>query len=51
MLALTELREKNPAMARDELAQLANEFPDNPLFARELVKATALATRTSSPGD
>ncbi|HEY1861274.1 MAG TPA: hypothetical protein VGG61_13015, partial [Gemmataceae bacterium] len=51
MLALTELREKNPAMARDELAQLANEFPDNPLFARELVKATALAARTSSPGD
>jgi hypothetical protein len=50
MLALTELREKNPVQAREHLAQLAQEFPANPLFARELVKATAAASRTP-PGD
>jgi hypothetical protein len=51
MLALAELREKSPALAREQLAQLASEFPANPLFARELVKATALAARNPSPGD
>jgi hypothetical protein len=33
MLALAELREKNPAKAREYFAELAVEFPANPLFA------------------
>ncbi len=50
MLALAELREKNPTSARTQLAELAAEFPNNPLFGQELAKATA-AARTSPPGD
>ena len=45
LLALAALREKQPDVARIELAQLAAQFPDNPLFARELRKvATARAS-------
>jgi len=36
LLALAALREKQPDLARTELRQLAAEFPQNPLFAREL---------------
>ena len=36
LLALTALREKQTAVARTELQQLTAEFPENPLFAREL---------------
>jgi hypothetical protein len=38
MLALAALREKRPRMARDQLQELADEFPENPLFASELAK-------------
>lgn len=38
LLALTALREKDPAVARTELQQLTAEFPQNPLFARELAR-------------
>jgi len=40
MLALAQLRENKPQLARLELAELALEFPENPLFARELAKIT-----------
>jgi hypothetical protein len=51
MLALAELREKHPDLARAQLEQLAAEFPDNPLFRAELAKAAAAANRNSAPGD
>jgi hypothetical protein len=38
LLALAALREKNPDLARTEFSELSTEFPDNPLFARELAK-------------
>lgn len=38
LLALAALREKQPEVARAQLQQLATQFPDNPLFARELRK-------------
>ena len=42
LLALTSLREKQPQRAQALLAHLSSEFPDNPLFARELAKLGAL---------
>jgi hypothetical protein len=36
LLALAALREKQPDLARTELRELAAEFPQNPLFVREL---------------
>jgi hypothetical protein len=36
LLALAALREKQPDLARTELRQLTAEFPQNPVFAREL---------------
>jgi hypothetical protein len=51
MLALAELREKHPDLARAQLEQLAAEFPDNPLFGAELAKAAAAANRNPPPGD
>src|SRR6185437_8040416 len=38
MLALAALREKKPEVARVQLNELVAEFPENPLFARELAK-------------
>jgi hypothetical protein len=38
ILALTALREKKTEVARTQLKELATEFPENPLFARELSK-------------
>jgi hypothetical protein len=46
MLALAALREKQQDLARNELQQLATEFPSNPLFANELAK---LNSKTSVP--
>jgi hypothetical protein len=40
-LALTALREKKPEVARTQFEELATEFPENPLFARELAKLTS----------
>ncbi len=42
LLALTSLREKEPQRAQALLAHLSGEFPQNPLFARELAKLGAL---------
>ena len=36
MLALAYEREKKPALAKTLLAELAEEFPNNAVFAREL---------------
>lgn len=44
MLALGSLREGQPAQARDLFAELAREFPENEVFPRELVFATARAS-------
>jgi tetratricopeptide (TPR) repeat protein len=41
MLALAALREKKPELARIQLKELVAEFPENPLFARELAKLEA----------
>ncbi len=38
ILALAALREKKPALARIQLMELVAEFPQNPLFVRELAK-------------
>jgi hypothetical protein len=38
LLALAALRERKTAVARIQLMDLAAEFPQNPLFARELAK-------------
>jgi hypothetical protein len=38
LLALAALRENNPSLARQELKQLAAEFPENPLYTLELSK-------------
>lgn len=38
LLALAALREKQPELARAQLAELVAEFPQNPLFASELAK-------------
>jgi len=51
MLALAELREKNPSMARQQLAELVAEFPDNPLFAHELSKLSASTTQPHPSDD
>jgi predicted Zn-dependent protease len=40
MLALAAMREKNPDLARLNLRELVEEFPENPLFASELAKIT-----------
>src|SRR3984893_13104297 len=48
MLALAALREKNPDLARQQLQELATEFPENPLFAKELAKVTPVITGASS---
>jgi len=40
VLAMAEIREKNPARARELLTQLRDEFPGNPLFTRELMRLT-----------
>jgi hypothetical protein len=38
LLAIAEIREKNPVGARPLLNQLHDEFPGNPLFAQELAR-------------
>ncbi len=38
LLALAALREKQVELARTQLRELVAEFPENPLFARELAK-------------
>jgi hypothetical protein len=38
LLAIAEIREKNPTRARQLLTQLRDEFPRNPLFTQELAR-------------
>jgi hypothetical protein len=38
LLALAAMRENQAPLAREELTQLSQEFPGNPLYARELTK-------------
>jgi hypothetical protein len=38
LLAIAYVREKQPARARELLLSLENEFPNNPLFGRELTR-------------
>lgn len=45
LLALTALREKKPEVARTEFTELAAEFPENPLFARELAKLSSRSAK------
>ena len=48
MLALASLREKKPEVTRRQLQELVMEFPENPLFAKELAKVTPVVTGASS---
>ncbi len=48
MLALAALRERNSDLARQQLQVLATQFPENPLFAKELAKVTPVMTGISS---
>lgn len=41
LLAMAALREKKTKLARIQLAELVAEFPENPLFFRELAKLDA----------
>jgi hypothetical protein len=45
LLALAALREKNTALARVQLEELVSEFPQHPLFDRELAKLDAPTNR------
>ena len=44
MLALASLREMNADVTRQQLQDLVMEFPENPLFAKELAKVTPVMT-------
>jgi len=44
MLALAALREMNADVSRQQLQDLVMEFPENPLFAKELAKVTPVIT-------
>jgi len=48
MLALAALREKKPDVTRRQLRALVAEFPENPLFARELAKVTPVLSGVAS---
>jgi hypothetical protein len=41
LLGIAALRDKKPLEARDLLADLARDYPSNPLFRKELAKVTA----------
>jgi predicted Zn-dependent protease len=45
-LALAALREKKTEVARTQLKELVAEFPENPLFAKELAKLNASPATT-----
>ena len=49
LLALTALREKQPELARTQLRELTAEFPQNPLFQRELAKLEKPGAAATSP--
>jgi hypothetical protein len=45
LLAIAYVREKQPAQARQLLLSLQHEFPNNPLFGRELARLDKIAMR------
>lgn len=45
LLAIAYVREKQPAQARELLLSLRDEFPNNPLFGRELARLEKIASR------
>jgi hypothetical protein len=45
LLAIAYVREKQPAQARELLLSLQHEFPNNPLFGRELARLDKIAMR------
>lgn len=45
LLAIAYVRDKDHARARKELVSLEKDFPNNPLFARELAKLEPVASR------
>jgi len=47
MLALAALREGEADVTRQQLQALATQFPENPLFAKELAKVTPVITGAS----
>jgi hypothetical protein len=49
LLAMAALREKEREVARIQLKELVAEFPENPLFARELAKLNASSAPTIPP--
>ncbi len=49
LLALAALREKKPDVARVQLMELVAEFPQNPLFVRELAKLDASPDAAVAP--
>jgi hypothetical protein len=48
LLGVIDLREKKPQEARNLLADLARDYPDNPLFRKELAKVTASIAATGN---
>jgi hypothetical protein len=48
MLALAALREKKPDVTRQQLRALVAEFPENPLFAKELAKVKPVVSDVGS---
>ena len=42
MLAVAYLRDKKPRMAQQELADLSHDYPENPLFKKELAKVAEM---------
>lgn len=51
MLALAALREMNADVSRQQLQDLVMEFPENPLFAKELAKVTPVITGIAPFGE
>ena len=48
LLGVAALREKKPQEARDLLLDLAHDYPNNPLFRKELAKVTASIAATGN---
>ncbi len=48
LLALIDLREQEPAKARTLFTELAAEFPQNPLYARELARLDRATSRSDA---
>jgi hypothetical protein len=48
LLGVIDLREKKPQEARNLLVDLARDYPDNPLFRKELAKVTASIAATGN---